>query len=148
MKILIKSQIANRKSKIEMADRAGLEPATSALTERRSYQLNYLSTKKGRRQNGLNLCSTVELRPWNLVDRVGLEPTIPRLKGECLNLLGHRSAWVGKRGAGPASSDMGLTGSLRTTVCMNAFPVLTDPAPRLCRQDFSILGNWDFGFRI
>ena len=39
------SQIANLKSKIKLADRAGLEPATSALTERHSDQLSYPSIK-------------------------------------------------------------------------------------------------------
>ena len=38
-----KSQIGNRKSQINLADRAGLEPATSDLTERHSNRLSYLS---------------------------------------------------------------------------------------------------------
>jgi hypothetical protein len=37
-----KSEIQNHKSKIEITDRAGFEPATFALTERHSNQLSYL----------------------------------------------------------------------------------------------------------
>ena len=59
-----------------------------------------------------------------LVRRVRFELTLPRLKGECLNQLGHRRSTdisVGKRGALDASSGKGRTGPLRTKVCINAF---------------------------
>jgi hypothetical protein len=38
--------------------------------------------------------TSFRLHPWIIFDRVGLEPTLPRLKGECLNHLGHRSLRV------------------------------------------------------
>lgn len=90
-----------------------------------------------------NLCFILQPSAFilfRMVRRVGFEPTLPRLKGECLNQLGHRRAnradlpvcgdklkklvtkTVGKRGAGPASSDKGRTGPLRAKVCISSFP--------------------------
>ena len=70
-----------------------------------------------------------------LVRRVRFELTLPRLKGECLNQLGHRRATersVGKRGADRSIVGQGRTGPLRTKVCINASPCpRIDRIPRL-----------------
>ena len=61
-----------------MADRTGLEPATSGVTGRHSNQLNYRST-------------LMTIREVTLADRTGLEPATSGVTGRHSNQLNYRS---------------------------------------------------------
>ncbi len=69
-----------------MADRTGLEPATSGVTGRHSNQLNYRSTR-------------FENAHWNeeMADRTGLEPATSGVTGRHSNQLNYRSAYDSSR---------------------------------------------------